>query len=760
MKSFFINKWTHLTFLIVFLGLATLYSFSETGARQKVQNIIFDQYNRLKPREKTNQVIIVDLDEDSLRELGQWPWPRNVVAKLVSNLTDLGAKVIAFDMVFAETDRTSPRHIAKNLPDGEKAKIIKDALKSFPDNDFIFSKTIKDTGNVVTGFSRARKEETRRAPHLVIPPTILVKNKKELENNVSSPEGVATNLPIFSKIAAGNGHFMVSPEGDGIIRRVHSFYKYPKDAENGRKPSYYPLLSLEALRVFVDPKARYIIRSNKNKTGFDTKYLVKLDRYSIPVDEKLKMWVYYRDITKDDYVSAYKILDDNKKEALRNKINGKIVFVGTSAEGLKDIRSTPLNLFAPGVEVHVNVAEQILQGKFLTRPDKIIDKEGALIAFTGIAIILLSLFVNLFWVGIITFSFIGLMFAGSWFAFADMGLLLDPVYPSAVLFVLFIFSALFAYVRSESEKRQIRGAFGYYISPDYMNELTKNPDSLKLGGETKELSVMFTDIRSFTKISESLDPEELTQLMNDFLTPMSDLVMENKGTIDKYMGDAMMAFWNAPLDDKNHALNACLTALKMNEALIPVNDVITLKAKDKGEEPKLLSAGIGINTGSCSVGNMGSQQRFAYSALGDSVNLASRLEGQTKTYGVDILVGEETKNQANKSGEDLAFIELDLIKVIGKEIPVKIFTLIGDDKVAQSKEFKKWLATHNGMLAAYRVADFNCAIQDLKDAREAAKKVCGDKLDYYYDVYKERIIQFTKKPPADDWDGVFVATGK
>ena len=746
----------HLGLLFIFLICATLYSFSETGARKKVQNIVFDQYNRLKPREKTNQVIIVDLDEDSLKEIGQWPWSRNIVADLVSNLTDLGAKAIAFDMVFAETDRTSPRHIAKNLPVVEETKIIKDALKSFPDNDFIFSQAIKDSGNVVTGFSRARKEETRRTPHLVSSPTVLVRDRKEFERNVSAPEGVATNLPILSKLAAGNGHFMVSPESDGIIRRVHSFYKYPKEGSATQKVSYYPLLALEALRVFVDPKARYIIRSNKKNTSVDTKYLVKLDQYSIPVDEHMKMWVYYRDITKDDYVSAYKILDKKIKETLRKKIDNKIVFIGTSAEGLKDIRSTPLNLFAPGVEVHVNIAEQILQGKFLTRPDKIIDKEGALIALAGLSIIILSLFFNLFWIGLITVALAGTMFAGSWIAFSDMGLLLDPVYPSAVLFSLFILSSLLAYVRSESEKSQIRGAFGYYISPDYMDELTKNPDSLKLGGETKELSVMFTDIRSFTKISESLDPEELTQLMNDFLTPMSDLVMENKGTIDKYMGDAMMAFWNAPLDDKNHARNACLTALKMNKALVPVNEALALKAKEKGQEAKVLSAGIGINTGECSVGNMGSQQRFAYSALGDSVNLASRLEGQTKAYGVEILVGEETKNQAS----DLAFIEIDLIKVVGKEIPVRIFTLIGDDEVAQSKEFKKWKATHNGMLAAYRAADFGCAAQDVKEAQVAAKKVFGTNMDAYYKLYKKRIMEFTKKPPTDDWDGVFIAKSK
>lgn len=756
MKQLLLNKWVHLGLLFLFLFGATIYSFSDSGGRQQLQNIVFDQYNRIKPREKNDDVVIVDLDEASLEALGQWPWPRTVVAQLVQNLTDLGAKVIAFDMVFAEQDRTSPRHIARNLPDNEQTQVIKGALKSLPDNDYIFSQTIKNVGNVVTGFTRAKADETRRNPHLASAPTFLMKaqSREELKNNVDAPNGVATNLPIFSKLAAGNGHFMALPEGDGIIRRVSSFEKFPKE-DTKENPTYvYPSLALEALRIFEN--ARYTVRLNKDQSVFATKYLVKIGEYTIPLDEELKMWVYYRDIKGSDYVSAHKIIDDETKENMREAINGKIVFIGTSAEGLKDIRSTPLGLFEPGVEVHVNIVEQILQGKFLTRPDVIVDKEGMLILLAGLAIILLSAFINLFWVGLLTFSLIGGMFGGSWYAFSEMGLLLDPVYPSAVLFVLFIFTSLLAYVRSESEKSHIRGAFGYYISPDYMEELTKNPDSLKLGGETKELSIMFTDIRSFTKISESLEPEELTQLMNDFLTPMSDLVMDNKGTIDKYMGDAMMAFWNAPLDDMDHARNACLTALKMNEALVPVNDAITEKAKERGEEPKLLSAGIGINTGSCSVGNMGSQQRFAYSALGDSVNLASRLEGQTKTYGVDVLVGEETRNQAR----DLAFIELDLIQVIGKEQPVRVFTLIGDVEVANNKAFKKWQAAHNGMMAAYRAGDFDCAIQDLKEARDAAAAFEKGTLSYYYDIYKKRIMELIKKPPQGDWDGVFVATSK
>ncbi|MEM9470125.1 MAG: CHASE2 domain-containing protein, partial [Pseudomonadota bacterium] len=327
MKKILLNKWFHLLLLTFLLISATLYSFSETGVRQKLQNIVFDQYNRIKQREPSNQVVIVDLDENSLKELGQWPWPRSIVAQMVQNLTDFGAKVIAFDMVFAETDRTSPRHIAQSLPLNEKTELIKQSLKSLPDNDFTFSQTIKSVGNVVTGFSRARIDETRQNPQLSIPTTVLVKDRQELFRNISSPEGVATNLPIFSKLAAGNGHFMVTPESDGIIRRVNAFYKFPKDSE---KPTLYPSLSLEALRVFVNPKARAILRTNKNQTLFDSKYLISLGEYKIPVDEKLRNWVYYRDMNEQDYISAVDVIKDETKEEFRSRIDGKIVFIGTS----------------------------------------------------------------------------------------------------------------------------------------------------------------------------------------------------------------------------------------------------------------------------------------------------------------------------------------------------------------------------------------------------------------------------------------------
>ncbi len=750
MTKFFTNTWVHVLVLFSLLAGAVYFSGSGHEIRKRLQYATFDTYNKLHPRPSSDRVAIVDLDEESLKVLGQWPWPRNVMAEIVKKLNDLGAKVIAFDIVFAESDRTSPARIAQTLPDDVEYQAVKESLQGLPDNDAVFAAAIGDAGNVITGFTRAKPEETLRVPHLSAKPTFFMKDKTPFMEDTFAAPGVAENLPEFSEAAAGNGSFMATPDIDGIIREVSLFVRYPPERFAGTDPELYPMLGLEALRVDTNKKSLLMVRSRKEKGEFDTDYFINVGGHEVPIESDAKMWVYYRDIKDEEYISAQKLFDSSQDAALREKISGKIVFVGTSAEGLRDIRSTPLDIFVPGVEVHVNVVEQILQGKFLKRPAVIAGVEAAVIGVAGLLIIVFAPFVNVILLGLFTLLLMAAMFFGSWHMYVEMGVLLDPVYPSVALSFLFLVSSLLSYVRSESERRQVRQAFGFYIAPAFMEELTKNPDRLKLGGEVRDLTVMFTDIRSFTTISEHLTPEQLIHLMNDFLTPMSDLVMSNRGTIDKYMGDAMMAFWNAPLDDPDHARHACLSALKMNDALIPVNAQVKAQAEKEGRVPVLLNAGIGINTGPCSVGNMGSKQRFAYSALGDAVNLASRLESQTKTYGVNIMVGESTKILV----PELALLELDVIQVKGKEKPARIFTLVGDSAAAEP--FKQWEVAHNGFLAAYRAADFGCAAQEIKTARDAS----GGRMGGYYDLFSARIAAFTKTPPAAGWDGVFVASEK
>jgi adenylate cyclase len=752
MIKFLTHKWAHFLILLALLIGAVYFSGSHHEVRRRLQYATFDTYNKLKPREASGRVAIIDLDEESIKKLGQWPWPRSVIASLVDRLKALGANVIAFDIVFAEADRTSPARIAGTLPEGDVYAPVREALQTLPDNDAVFAKAIEEAGNVVTGFTRARPEETLRKPYQAAKPTFLMKDKTPFMKDTFAAPGVAENLPAFSSVAAGNGSFMATPDVDGLIRQVSLFVRYPPEKTAGFEPELYPMLALEALRVDRNKNARLLIKSRAEKGPFDTEYQVKIGDLDIPIESDGKLWVYYRHIGQDEYISAQRVFDAAQEEALRREIAGKIVFIGTSAEGLRDIRSTPLDIFVPGVEVHVNVVEQILQQKFLKRPAIIAGVEAAVIAFAGFLIIASAPFVNAVILAVFTLFMVGGMFFGSWFMYQSSGILLDPVYPSIALSVLFLVSSLLSYIRSEAERRQVRQAFGLYIAPTFMEELTKNPDKLKLGGEVRDLTVMFTDIRSFTAISERLSPEELIHLMNDFLTPMSDLVMNNRGTIDKYMGDAMMAFWNAPLDDPDHARHACLAALKMNEALIPVNEEVKARAEKDGRVPVLLNAGIGINTGPCSVGNMGSRQRFAYSALGDAVNLASRLEGQTKTYGVNIIVGEATQ----RSCPSLAFLELDLLRVKGKEKPVRIFTLLGDELKAKDAAFAAWKAAHDAFLTSYRAQDFAAAGRYLKLAQQAS----FSGFETLYGLYENRIAAYEKTPPAKDWDGVFVANEK
>lgn len=561
--------------------------------------------------------------------------------------------------------------------------------------------------------------------------------------------GVTTSIPVLSEAAAGNGCFGVTIEIDGLIRDVPLLFGF--ETGPGQPPDIYPSLALEALRVSQDPRLMVKVRHlNPDEIGlFDPALMMQVGDYEIPLDRDGKFLVYFSKARTEDYIPAWKLLDGQLDPAA---IKDKIVIVGTSAEGLKDIRSTPLDLFIPGVEVHVNVIEQVLTGQFLMRPALLSGVELLFMIGIGLLIIMLAPFIGAVVLAGLTMVLVGGIAYTSWYIFLHHGLLLDPVYPSLTIIVLFIMVSLLAYIRTEAEKKQVRNAFSHYISPDFMKELTANPDKLKLGGEVRDLTVMFTDIRGFTSISERLSPEALIQLMNDFLTPMSALVMENRGTIDKYMGDAMMAFWNAPLDDADHARHACETALKMNQALEPINARLRAEAEAKGETPLVLSAGIGINSGPASVGNMGSRQRFAYSALGDTVNQASRFEGQTKAYGVSVLLGENTARQT----AHLALLELDLIRVKGKTEPARIYTLVGDEDMAGTESFRNWKMTHDQMIASYRQQNF--------DQAETLLTVCqtmaAAPLQKFYTIFLDRIRDLKKNRPSTDWDGVYDALSK
>lgn len=745
------RRGVQMALLMALLLTATWFSGADRPWLQRLQYITFDTFNKIKPRDATDSVVVVDIDEDSLAIQGQWPWPRNVVGELVEKLGAMGAASIAFDMVFAERDRTSPQIISKNLPETDTTELARTALAGLPDNDDLFAQSIRKTGRVVTGFVWSDVGNIGKVP-VAKKGMVMSKQAKDilLEHAVPA-QHIVTNLSPLEDAAAGNGSFSVSTDIDGIVRRVPLVIRFL--SHDGEDAHLYPSLSLEALRVALGGKDSIQIMPAPSKSTLDLlkpAFQIKIGPLRIPMNEDGQIWVYYTHAKKDRYIPAWEILADKISP---ERIKDRIVMVGTSAEGLKDIRSSPLNLFVPGVEMHVNIIEQALQNRFISRPALATGIEAVFIFVTGLAVIILAPFVNLFVllgaVGVLIFG----AFAVSWKAYTGPGVLIDPVYPSLAVMVMFVLSSLLSYLKSEYERREIRSAFGLYISPDFMKELTKNPEKLKLGGEIKPLTIMFTDIRNFTTIAEGMTPQVLINTMNDFLTPMSDEVMKARGTIDKYMGDAMMAFWNAPLDVEDHEKHALRAALAMRDVLAPVNAAIKAKAEEEGRKYHPLNCGIGINTGPVAVGNMGSRQRFAYSVLGDAVNLASRLEGQTKTYGINILIGEATAENAR----EFALMEIDLIKVKGKMEPVRIFTVLGDETMAATPEFRAWQAAHDAFLKAYRARDFDTAQHHMKACRAMDVQ---DMLGDYYMVFDLRIGGFRDNMPPADWDGVYTAISK
>jgi adenylate cyclase len=407
----------------------------------------------------------------------------------------------------------------------------------------------------------------------------------------------------------------------------------------------------------------------------------------------------------------------------------------------------------PGVEVHAQLLETILSDSHLTRPFEVIMIEWGLILIGGIMMIILVPRLNSIWTFLLAIALIGSLLGIAWHYYTSARELVDASYPSLCIFSMFVVLSYLNYMREERERAQVKDAFSHYVSPALLEQLAENPEKLSLGGETREISVLFSDIRGFTTISERFNAQELTRFINKFLTPMTNVILERQGTIDKYMGDAIMAFWNAPLEVPNHPHQACHAALEMQVAVKALNELLREESESEGGAQYMpINIGVGINTDECCVGNMGSDQRFDYSALGDGVNLGARLEGQSKTYGVDIVLGPNTYEAVK---DDFATIELDLIQVKGKTEPVQIYALLGGENVRDDASFRQLKQYAQQMIASYRRCEWD-------EAEAAAKSMAAAdaSLQTLAQLYFGRIAEYRKTPPPDDWAGVFIATSK
>ena len=727
---------------ILFLLLSTGIHVIEPTFVEQMRHRVFDEYQRLKPRAYSNDipVRILDIDDESLSRVGQWPWPRDVMAEIVARLNEVGASAVVFDMVFSQPDRLSPKSLRQMLPNRPEFAEARKGLLAIPDNDELFAQTVEGS-YVVTGFALTGTETSGPTPEIKAG---FAENGDRAAPYLPAYAGAMKVLTNIEVKAAGNGALNAIPESDGVYRRIPMFMTL--------KDKIYPSLVAESLRVAQDAST-FIIRAvgASGEEGFGETGLVgfKVGAVTVPTDENGQIWVRFTGDIPDRYVPAWQLLEG---KAPAEKLEGHIVLIGTSAAALKDLRATPLNPAAAGVSLHAEALETILTGNFLNRPDFAHGLEVVASLLLGLLLIWLLPKWGSIWCAVLTVCAVGGVFGGAWYAFDVYNWLLDPIYFSLVILIIYLTQSLLIYLATEAERARVRGAFGMYLSPALVEQLASDPEQLKLGGEMKDISIMFCDVRGFTSISELYDPEGLTQLINKFLTPMTQVIMDRMGTIDKYMGDCIMAFWNAPVDVPTHVTEACNSALVMFDKLEELNQELESEAINNNKEFRPLKIGIGLNTGTCCVGNMGSTQRFDYSILGDDVNLCSRLEGQSKGYGVDIVISETTKVAA----PDFATIELDLIQVKGKTVPVRIFALIGNNEVQSSDWFKEFNPIHAELISEYRNQNW----ENATSLSQKARQVAGEKYDGLYDLFDERIAEYQINPPGENWDGVYIATDK
>ena len=727
MSTLKIGKYLLIPFAIFISAIPVIDPFNVFTS---LRNSAFDTFQIISPRQSQTKdnILILDIDEKSLSEIGQWPWSRSVLSELVDQ-TNLSA-ALAFDIVFAEADRTGSKELM-NLY--KKNNDFVKSLKGLPDNDDLFANSIKDHGTVVLGAIPSNSFKNNFQMRFG-----LIQQGDDPKKFLREYKGIQTNLKILNSSSAGIGSMSIG-NNDSIIRKLPLFENI-----NG---SLVPSLSLELLRVAIGASTYQIKSSNASgetafgeETGINH---VKLGNLIIPTNPDGSVWIHYPEVS----VDSISVSDIIKQKYPKDFFKDKILIVGTSAPGLFDLRSTPLKNNVPGVKIIADLTDQILSGSFLQRPDWIFGLE----LFTGFTLaILITIFIQFLGpIGGLSVFLIGngISIFGSFYIFENYLFLIDPISPLVICLISYLVITFFNFLFTELERRKVRNAFSQYMSPVMVEKLAQSNKSLKLGGERREMTFLFSDIRGFTAISEKYkdDPESLTVLINSILTVLSDEVLDQDGTIDKYMGDCIMAFWNAPSEDPFHREKSIEAAFKMSEALNKLNESLDRKGENK------LSIGIGINSGECIVGNMGSEKRFDYTVLGDAVNLASRLEGQSSNYGMQIILGEETIKKISKDAY-LQF-ELDLISVKGKSEPTSIFTVF--DSWNAEVAYEVFYEEHMDFLKNYRSKNWDKAKQHIDKYRLSIPE-----FTLYYTLFLNRIDELSKQSLPEDWSGIFAAETK
>lgn len=681
-----------------------------------------------------DRVVIVDLDERSLAEVGRWPWGRDKMATLVDRLFgQYGVAVLGFDVVFAEPDESSglrvlERLAQQRLKDDSAFQSSLAEVRQSLDYDRRFADALKGRP-VVLGYHFSNQEIAANAGMLP-PPVLTAAAFAGRTMSIPRWNGYGANLPILQKVAASAGHFVPLVDTDGVSRRVPLLAEYKGD--------YYEALSMAIVRVLLGSSKLapgFVNEGGKNYSGLEWLDInTARGTMRVPVDEFAGALVPFRGFQGSfPYVSAVDVLNGKvSKETLA----GRIVLVGTTAPGLLDLRSSPVGATYPGVEMHANLIVGMLDGTIKVKPAYMMGAEITLLVLVGLVMIILLPRLSPIRATMLALVMLVVVMATGYLTWA-MGLVLPLASSLWLVIGLYAFNMAWGFFVESRTKRQFTDLFGQYVPPELVDEMAKDPERYSMEGRNAELTVLFSDVRSFTTLSEGLDPKELTELMNTYLGAMTSLIRNHRGTLDKYIGDAIMAFWGAPVSDPDHARNAVLAALEMQQTLRGLDE--TFRARGW----PVLHIGVGVNTGTMTVGDMGSRVRKAYTVMGDAVNLGSRLEGLTKQYGVGILVGEGTKNAL----PDMAFREVDRVCPKGKEQPVGIYEPLGlSNEISKDKqeEIKLWQQT----LKAYRAQNWDQADTLLINLR----RISPDAL--LYEVYEQRIAHLRKHPPGEAWDGV------
>ncbi len=692
--------------ILIKLSIAFFLSISLSWAYLAMPSAFFSLDNRLRDfmfvlrgaLPKSQNVLIVDIDEKSLKEHGQWPWRRDLFANLLYKLSDSGAGIIGLDIVFAEEDRSSPHRFASRFPE------LSQKLENY---DEILAKAFSQTP-VIGGYTFAfEKMDEKNVP--MIPAVMIEKGAKT--STILQPEGVVLNIEILQDALYSSGFFNNTPDEGGMIRSVPLVMRYDE--------ALYPSLAMEVTRVYSGAKKVLITNDDAGVRS------IKFGDFEVPTDSVGRLIVNYRGPSRHfQYIGASDVLSGNFNQ---EDIQGKFVLIGTSALGLMDLRSIPFDGAIAGVEVHANVIDNILSGDFLYKPADMILYDLISIWIITFIFILIFSFIRSWFILPMALLFLYGLFKLFFILLFEYGVVLNLLFPFIAYSLTLVISVGVDYIIASREKRKAKRMLGKKVSPGVMEYLLEHSEEDLVSSRELEATILFSDIRGFTTISEKIgSPDKLIHMLNDYMTPMVENIVKHKGTIDKFIGDAIMAYWNAPLSVENHADEAVKSAVEQIETLVDVNKRVTPKYD------VAIAIGIGVHTGLVTAGDMGSQGRSDYTIIGDNVNLASRLEGLTKLYGAQVLISHATYLQLKRS---YLIRPIDIVEVKGKSQAVEIYEVVCCNKNISKEEMNAYLE----------------ATQKFRDSEvKSAYKLYSELQERYpstlYALYKSRCETFLENP--------------